>query len=568
MKGCLPVIAVGIAAIFVGSMFYTCGQSNALTGGMGSEGEDAATVLGTASGVPLSPGALEAAEAQTMAQFQMGGELGPDLQTIMTAQALSKVVDQANIAALARQAGVKFTDEEIRGLMTRELDRLARGTPEEIKQFEQMTGQPLAQMRTQRLQELDKLLAAPGQRSALEAQFAGPLLVATYKARIKPTEADVRKSYDTWTVKRIVLRASGAAGEQPEARAQKVLREIRGGLAFEAAMNRYSDETPPEKKRVSEQTSTVSMRDVLTNPDMRPLMNLKPGGVSEPVKTPEGPVIYKLISVKSDLPKDFEKRKAHYTEEYVDAVAQAQIGEALRKLRETPGNVTWQNQGVGALYAYNQTMSDRTISRDPKALNDRLRTLVAQASEALTKAEPYGQKYAALALYGATNALYNAPGADKAKLRPDRIKALEAILETTESPALRLDLAGLYEAEKNGQKAFDNLLQAASANMDTTNSGQTAFEGIGKRLSALQAAKLVTPEQVAQVEKEMRRWREDKLAADKMEAETRAQEEAARKQAEAEAKKAPQGAPVTPGSGPKGAKPRVRDVTPGQPKGQ
>jgi hypothetical protein len=565
-----------MALVFVGGTFYTCGQGQAVQNEAG--GGRPTAVVATVAGAPVSLDTLQQEiQNQTTQMMQMNpsgaASLPAEQEAMIASRAVASNLGRAAVMSLAKKNGVEFTDDAVRAAASKELDqsiddfrmrfmlqRQAKPGADDKefeKEFEaavkqQTGGRSIQELRTTVTADVNKALADKTKRENYVAGFAGPLYLEHLKARTPLTDDQVRQSFNTYTVKQILLRNQTGPTQDPKARAEKVLTELKGGLSFEEAMNRYSNEPPQPKKKVSENTITLSANQIDTDEHYQALKGLKPGQTTGTVNTPEGIAIYKVVGVKSDLPKDFDKTKAKHRDQLAERLATAELTKQIKEMT-SGSNVQWSSRGFKALYELAQMNQDPAVAADPAARQAKLDTVVADARQALEKGEPWEARYAALAQFAAVNQLYNAPTADKAKLRDQRIQAIETVLKDREDFRLRLDLVDMYADKKDANAAFQNLLMAAQTNNDYSMIGESQFQEVGTRILKLKTAGVLNAQMEEQINKEQARWTTQNAQADKAEAEAKqkaAQQqkeaEAAAKAAEAAAKKANPGATTTP----------------------
>jgi len=297
-------------------------------------------------------------------------------------------------------------------------------------------------------------------------------------------------------------------------------------------MNRYSKEIPLPNKRVSENTLTVSGRQ-FSEDVYRPLAGLKAGDVSVPVTTPEGVVIYKVVSIKADVPPDFEKNKTKYREQLAKERGEAEMRRQTDAILKG-ADVKWQSPGYEALFK----LSNDQASPDPKVRQSNLEAVAKLAEDALVKAQGGERKVASLALFGALSQLATLPGADAKALSDRKISAINSILESEEDAALRLQLVDLYTEKGDKLAASDALLKAAQYNSDYTPQGQTRYSDLQAKLRTLTQKGFVDAKAEAAIKKEFDRWLKEKITFEKQQAEQKAADEAAAKKAAEEAKNA------------------------------
>jgi len=538
----MAFLGITIAAVMMVGIFVGC--PNPAVNGQAAGPTDATTVA-TVMGKPVSATQVDkliAQQEQQLAQF--GGAFPTDQKIGMIAGLMSTGLRQTAILALAEKEGVKLDDEAILAFAKKgfeeavEMERTRFIADKKIKEnatraefseaIKKEYGQSLEDIEKRQTDDITAALKDPQRRDEVLAAFAEQLYLEGLAAKNPISDADLKAQYDSLTVKRILLR--DAEGKDQTELANRIIGEVKGGLKFEEAMNRYSKDMPQPNKTVSENTMTIAGSQ-LGEESFAPLKNMKDGEVSGAIKTPEGTVIYKLISKKNTPPDDFEKNKAKYAKDQSKAKAMAEMQKQVDAIIK--GNeVKWTSPGYKAMYDLNLAMYDPQVTDKKPALEK----VMTEAKAAL--GDPVGKRMAAMAYFGAVSALANQPGADRAALGDARAEAIAAMLESNEDVKLRLELVDLYVEQKKNDMAADALLKAATFNTDTSAAGQAIYAEVQGKFMELKEKGILTKEQETAINVEQARWRETKADNEKMAAEQKKREEEERKKAEADAKKA------------------------------
>jgi len=535
-------MAGGIAA----GLFYGFGASGGQQGGP-AQPEQMGPPIPTVGPFKVYPTAGDKQLAQPKGRVgAAAASLGPEFQARLLAQALQGQIDQGLTLTLAKEKGVVIDEKAAVDAYGKQFDQQL----EQQKQMLTMTGklkegaseadflaalresQPGFDPAKEKQAQLDKVreaMADPTKRPLVEASIAGLALTEQAATAIKPTDAELKADYDTYKVKQISL-----SGPDAKAQGEKVLAEIKAGLTFEAAMDKYSKATPEPKKKLSESVTTIVGRTVSASAIYAPIPALTPGKVSDVAVEGESAAIYKLISKTSDLPKDFATKKADYAKQVAMGKAQRQVGDEIKALKDKPDSVKWESEGYRALSEFAR------VADDPKSKDADLEKVEADAKKAV-ESDILGRRAALLAQFGANSARYSkASAADKAKLADARVAAITGVLELLESSQLRLELIDLLAAKKD-PGAVEQLLRVAEGNLDPSPAGQGIYSGVDAKLRVLEKAGLVNAEQRGKVEEFQAAWRKMKADSDKAEAEA--------KKAQADAEKAAKAAAKTPAKG-------------------
>ncbi|RYG49491.1 hypothetical protein EON79_01135, partial [bacterium] len=509
-----------MAIVFVGGSFKLCGN-DAVAGGNGTA--QAADVIAEVDGEPITAQKVQADVAKLKEQYaSMPGGIPADQEAFIVAGTLGQTLQQTAMAALAKKAGISITDDQIRQKAKDQFDKaivqframmesqgkLKPGAPEaELdKQVKAQTGKTLAEIRKANDEQLEKALK--DQRPLVEAAFLKEAYLDQLAKANPATEEELRASFDNYTLKRILL----PKAEGTKAQADKIVAELKGGLKFEDAMNRYSKDLPMPNKKVADNTITVTGQ-MLSDEQYKPIKGLKVGEVSPPVDNFEGTVIYKVVAIKAELPKDFEKNKAMLLEQRSRQNADTELVAKTAGIAKGEG-VVWKNDVYKALFSLNAPPTE-----DPKARDANLRA-AADAGKAAALKAASGQasgeeiRLAGLLRYAALSQLANSPTADKAAIRKEQIEAINDILKGREDVALRLKLVTLYSEDKN-PLAGTALLEATKFNTDYSDMGQGQYAELARNLAELKKASLIKPEDATLADAELARWRTEKAKFEK-----------------------------------------------------
>ena len=137
--------------------------------------------------------------------------------------------------------------------------------------------------------------------------------------------------------------------------------------------------------------------------------------------------------------------------------------------------------------------------------------------------------------------IYDAPGADKAKLKAERIASLTKYLEFKDNWDLRKEVITDLKDQKKGDDGYNQLLIALDKNNKYDANGQRVYSDIAASFKELQTASLIKPEQEKEFRGRQEEWQKAKADYDKTEAELAKQQ----KEQEAAQKAAQPKAPAT-----------------------
>lgn len=527
----------------LGGVFYSCASGN----GRMAQGDKAPTQTAlTVAGTPVPADAIRLGVEGQMGQF--GGDgIDPQFELTLYSQVMNQLVDTAAYEQLAKQNGVDLSDANL--LKAFETDFQSR--MEQARESAAMSGQlkpgytekdwldfvktqtggkTLDELKNSQLEDLKKRLADASTHQSVVITLAPAALRAALAPKFQPTDDQLKQSYSTVTYKRILFK-NDLPGKSAEERANTVLAELKSGLKFETAIDRYTNDLPLGGTKVSEPTNSATGSSILGDPQYKPLQGLKKDEITGVVDLPEGKAIYKVFSVQPNLPKDFEEKKAQYRAKLSRDLVEADIARQLADLKKSPELVVYKAPGFKAV------ADAADLARSAGDLN-KLKKVYEEAKQAVAKNEGYDARAAALAQFVAFDGIWKAPDADQKKLLPERVQVIDDLLKTRESFKLRMELVDLFDKDGKPDQVFENLLQAAQSNTMPDGTGQSNFGTIAAKVADLRSRRVITEEQEKQIQVEQDRWRNDKIEADKFQAEQKVQEAAAKKQAEEEEKKA------------------------------
>ncbi len=498
-------------------------------------------------------------------QSQLGAAPNPLQIAQGTGQALSMLIEQVALLQLADKSGIKMSDDDIRKeansafdsqiqMMKLQLMMQGQGkTNPTDADVEKIIGKPIKDAKAEQAQRIEDAIKDPAKRLQLVAGFSRQLIEKAIAARTNPSEEDVKRQFLTVETKRIFVPKPSTGSDDSAAKVKTALDEVKKGMSFEAAIDRYSRDTPPKGKKLSETTTPMQGQFLAGDPNLKVLVKLKAGDVSDVLTVPGGSAAYKVISVKTNLPKDYDQKKADYSKSYAQNAARQQVDKDLDQIKKSM-KVEWLSKGYEA--AYDLTTKFAT----PAGLEERKKMMIdieKMAADASTGTDP-GARAASYVRYAISTLLYTSAKPDEKKsMAADRIDAIQNVVQFTDGVDMRLELADLEADAKKGPEASQNLLQAARMNNDVDAVAQRNFNEINSRVEKFKKAGLLKPEDEKAIAAEQDRWKKDKADQEKAEAERKKFEEEDRKRAAAA--KANEPAATKPGEV------KVRSTTPDKP---
>ncbi len=440
-------------------------------------------------------------------------ETGQSIKPEDVGGALSGEINKGLLVLYGKSQGISISDDAVKqGLTTQQFDSMrmelemqgklrAGATEQEFENaFKTISGKNLLDVKKDMSKALDDQLKTPDGKAFLEAQLIGERLVDKLKSQHVPSEDVVKAEFDTFHVKEIAIARPKSGADDSKTKADQVLKEIKGGLSFEAAMDKYSSATVPKGKKLSEQPPQSIVKSSLEfDPEKKQILSLKPGEVSAVVTTFSGASIYKLVDHKIELPKDYATRKASLLDSKAKQDASKAITDELKKM-DTANNVKWSSEGYHTLHDY-----QAILPTDPDRAK-KTRDIITRALNA--KDEPVGGEVAVEtakeALAAATTDM--APK-DAAKLRID---VLAAYVHTVPEASAKIELAEAYVAaddKENGPEALKNAADVNSVQTDAQS--RVSWDRLNKAIKSAKDKSLLKPEDIKALDDYYAKWQKD-----------------------------------------------------------
>lgn len=529
----------------VGSSFYSCGRPTPET--------DARRMAPGA--VLAKMGEYEITERLVDEEMKRGSSmyggldnLPPSFQLQLQGGVLRSSV--ANILAIemAKKYGITASDQDIEKVVAQNIESELGNLKQQYitggklkpdateaqfaELFKKEQGQDLSELKSKALQQNAEMLrTGTDLRIPLASLAVQQPLLDALKKEVKLSDDELKKSYDKLEFKRITLTKN-----DPMATAKKIETELKGGLTFEKAIDRYSESPADPKEKASEKIEPLERIVIRGFDAYKPLENLKPGEVSAPISIGQSVNIFKLIRIKSDVPKDFDKQKDSLRESQTARIAAGKLQTDLQEAQKT-AKIEWKVKAYEWLYAYGRLTAEN-LGADERAKLER--QIMEESLKSVTEGDAAQAKLSSLLAYVTFESVYGAASAaEKIKLDDTKVKVYEAYLLDHEDPAMRLELVKVYQRLKKAEEYNSQLNAAANANLGSTDAAaQGRYSEINTLIREGEGAKLLTAEQAADLRKIQTLWVEQKAEQDKFDAEQKKLEEEERKKAEAEEKKA------------------------------
>lgn len=561
-KGCQGVVFLIIGALAVSMIFSTCGPQ---VGGGGPDVTPEGATIAHVGKFPVTEQMVINMADQTLNQFRevLGGQVPPTLTAQYTGNAVEQQINAGLLIELCNREGISLGDDNVMKAVSVMVDEeISRNREKLVAEkkvaadaspsvadaaYKTAYGEDPKAYGSKLTQQVKDALAVPAQRNQILVSAANTLLMEKFANAVSPTDEAVKAFYDLYMSKRVFLKNDMHPGEDLIKKAEQIIGEIKGGLKFEDAMNKYTDDEPGPNKPKSANEFQVDGKTIALNAAYGPIAKQTPGAVMGPYSLGDGGVSIVRVDTKiSQLPPDFEAKKASYKKDFLRDSAAGTLQDKLKKLKEDKSLVKWDSPAYQVLFdltVFSQGEESRKMS--PAERRTQFEGFMKRAEEAQN--DPRGMRAAPLAKFWAFTQIWSdSSDADKAKLTDQRIEIIEEVLQQNESLDLRLELADLFASKKDGVRTADSLeLAARSIASDFEANGQRRYSEIQAKLAKFKSAGVINAEQETKVRKVLDQWAQDKREKDKFDEEQRKAEEEARKEAEA-AEKAEKDKPLQP----------------------
>jgi len=543
----------------VGGVFYSwmANQRNGAGGDTQAEDKPAFHL----DGKPISERIVNSAVQAQSSQSNQPGSKPFEMKASAYSGIIDEAMTEAALISLVTKMGAKTDDatllatgkaqfeEQIEGQrMQMEMNKKLKpnATPAEFDaEIKKMTGgKSLADIRKSREDSLRSELKDPKQREAVIGQLARQLLQEVFRSKRNPTDAEVRSSYDVYQYLQLLVSDNGGIVNAPGKASPKVKvderiaaaqKDLKAGVPFEQVVDKYTTQPMIGKKKPSENFIDYPVNSIKNDTQLKSLLTLKPGQVSDVLTTPMGKSIYKLVKIKSNLPKDYDKSKDKYKKEYLDPLVSEDLQKAIDETKKSPGFIKFDAPGFKAIYDVQQAKSPMGMQIPGKTTTaQQWKDLDAEAQAAFKKNLGFDETPAVLAWYVAFNAMWDDPTSDKAKLRPERIEMLNAILQHNEDFDIRMDLVNAYLEDKKNDEAAQQLLQASTNNASFDPTGFDRFNKVRDQLNKMQLDKSITDANATLINNAQLEWSKNRTVWEEEEKKVKAEKEQADKEMEAE----------------------------------
>ncbi len=559
--GCgVAVMVIAGLAMAAGLFGSNCRNNNSQSGGAGEVSKDLGPAIMTV-GKTTVPAqffseafqtAIGNQEADLQAKVTKEGDfegLAPRDYAILNGQVLIELKKSAYMNEIAIENGIDFDYKAAKEFALKKLEKAiidaknqlikdkklsATAGDEDVKKaFKTAYNKEPDEIRSEQTKIIDDLQLDPLKSFALTRAGAIEALTKKIADSKVITDAQLEGEFETFTVKMIGFAGAGMSSEEMTKAATAAKADLDKGMAFEAAIVKYSKVPVTPGKKPGEETIEIPAGLLSMSPGLNGLLPLKDGEVSPILTLETGPVIYKLIKRAKKLPENYELDKENMKLQAAMQKASVEITQKLEEKMKTT-KITFADP------AYETMIATLDFAKSPDAQN----------AASIPEWKKYAEKFDKMVKGGnatptATYGSYLCAAEAYRLMKPEEQKAYgkifaeasENILKLHNNSALRLQIVDFQLAKKDAVVA-ESLLLAAEANLTFGPIGLSNHQAIESKLLTLAKANLMPTEIKSKIDKVQKDWikSQKELVAERQQAEMekkKAEEEEIKAQAEA-----------------------------------
>lgn len=536
-KGCQVVL--GIVALFVMIGLLITGQCAGMNNAaQGPDTESIVTVDGNRLTYREYQSLVDRQQEQASQQFG-GFQLPQAYLLIQRPQILTGAVRLLAFQSMAKTKGVKVDEASVTAFLEMELDRqinlekatlikegkLKKDADQAAfeKAFKDKFTRTPAEIKTEQVNQIKEQFKTNA-TEAIRSQT--PLMLMNQiTAGIKISDEELKASFDNFSVEAMAFSKPDMPEDEREKKADEAKAALAGGKAWADVAKQMA---------ITPETSTFTRSEIEAQENVKSLLDLKAGQVSDVLMTPNGPTIYRVTKIEPKLPSDFEANK----ESLRRTLAQGRAADQLKKEADAliaTDKVQWNDKAMKLLYDLGIALEDPKMQASAAERKSRMQAFEAEAVKLASGTEPGAGMAPQVRLIAQQVYWNDLTDQEKSTLRQDRIEALEDFFTYSEDSGFRLELYDLFMAEGDKENAAQQLAAAVDSGIGYDQMGQQQISEIRGKLFEAETNKKLEPEQLEVVKKALNTWAANKAEYDKEQ--TAIAEEQAKIDAEMEAER-------------------------------
>ncbi|MEM4409626.1 MAG: peptidylprolyl isomerase, partial [Candidatus Caldarchaeum sp.] len=393
------------------------------------------------------------------------------------------------------------------------IEELKKKTIEQA--FHDVFGMTPDAFRSRLEEEKQAILQSQVRRHMVLGEMARDKVLEAFKKKVDTSDKALRESYEQFTYQQLLI--SSSKHPDPFKKAQQVLQEIKNGLPFEKAVAKYSDREPlrGEKKEASGM-STDDRLTILSTENLKFLLGMKPGDISDVVRLDIGAAIYKLVKRETKLPQNFETARAFRITQMQQLLGDQALRTTLSDKKRN-AKIAWSEDALRLVYEFDDLIAGELSQKlaGPAHQHERVKILRKIMDDA--KKSPGDPHLLALVRYACFNQLIaEAPNEEvRSTLQKERLSLYEEIAQEIAYLPFKMEYIGLLLDAKRAEEAIAQIEDVATF-LSYDEQNEPTVNQLGQYLDRAEPLAPASKQTIARIRKELEEWRkqveEDKKA--------------------------------------------------------
>lgn len=387
---------------------------------------------------------------------------------------------------------------------------------------------------TQTMAFINANMKDPAAALDLQAYYVDQRIREAYEAKVDTSDEAIKKSFDEFKYQ--ILLILKRDNDDPEAKANEILKKIKAGMDFNDAVMQYTNSKDAEG-RPDPGINTQTRLEIEAAGTYTQILDLKPGEISDVIPLEAGAAIYKVLSFEQKAPAKIELIREQRSRMMREQLGQKMLSETLKAKREQAIETTkWNDQGLKLLeeyvqLRYGEKSKQLTGAAKRKQRMEAFQNIFDRCSnlETFDRDLPVLLRYACfLQIDGET------PAEEKDKLNEERLLVYQDVLDILGSNTLRFEYVNLLINDKRGDDALLQLLEIVKSSFEINEANRKNIEKV--ELILPQAANVAkeNSQYLTEVQEEIALWRKNEAERKAEELEIKKQEEEEKKRREQE----------------------------------